>query len=89
VATSPTGAGVPPKYAVSVLTKGRIYVVVEEAVTPASAVFVRFAAGVGGTQLGAFRASADTATASAAPAGWRYRSSAAIGGIAELELNLP
>lgn len=90
VASSPVGAGAPPKYAVNVLTRGRILVQVEEAVTPTSPVFVRFAAGAGGTQLGAFRASADTATAVATPGtNLRYLTSAAAAGFAVLEVNLP
>lgn len=73
---------------VAVLKKGRAWVTVEEAVTPASPVFVRFATGTG-TQLGAFRASADTATAVQA-AGWRYITTQATpGGLAQVELNLP
>lgn len=70
----------------SVLHEGRIYVQVEESVTPASTVFVRVAAGGGGTQLGAFRASADTATALAAT-GARYLTSAAANGFAVLEID--
>lgn len=88
VASSPTGAGVPPKYLGNVLKRGRIIVQVEEAVTPASAVFVRHTAGAGGTQKGAFRASADTATAVAWTAA-RYLTSAGIGGFATVEINLP
>jgi hypothetical protein len=49
--------------AVAPVRKGRVWVLPEEAVTPASGVFVRFATGSGGSALGAFRASADTATA--------------------------
>jgi len=70
----------------NVLRDGRIYVVVEEAVTPASTVFVRISAGGGGSQLGAFRASADTATALAC-AGARYLTSAGIAGVAVLEID--
>lgn len=68
--------GLDPQYAdkatVSVMEEGGVYVEVEEAVTPASDVFVRFAAGGGGTELGIFRTDADTATA-AALAGARFR----------------
>lgn len=72
---------------VPVLRHGRIYVAVEESVTPASSVFVRYASGAGGSQLGAFRASADTSTAVA----WtkaRFLSSASAGGIVVLEINI-
>ena len=72
---------------VSILRKGRVWVQVEEAVVAFSPVFVRFAAG-SGTQLGAFRASADTATAGQI-SGCVYRSSAAAGGFAVVEFNLP
>jgi hypothetical protein len=88
VASSPVGAGIPPKYAINALTRGRIYVQVEEAVTPASSVFVRHTSGAGGTQKGAFRASADTATAVAAT-GMRYLTSAGVAGFAVLEINIP
>jgi len=72
--------------AFNVLHVGRVYVQVEEAVTPASTVFVRVVAGGGGTQLGAFRASADTASALAAT-GARYLTSAGIAGFAVLEID--
>lgn len=65
---------------------GRLLVKVEEAVTPASTVYVRIAAGAGGTQKGAFRASADTASALAAT-GMRYLTSASSGGLAVLEID--
>ena len=73
---------------VPVIHGGRVWVKVEEAVTEGGAVFVRFASGAGGTGLGAFRASADTATAVALP-GAVYRSSASANGLAIVELNLP
>jgi hypothetical protein len=88
LAATPVGAGVPPKTPVASLTRGRVYVTVEEAVTPASPVFVRHTAGAGGTQKGAFRASADTATAVAWTAA-RFLTSAGAGGQAVLEVNLP
>jgi hypothetical protein len=88
VASSPAGAGIPPKYAAGVLTRGRIYVQVEEAVTPASSVYVRHTSGAGGTQKGAIRASADTATAVAWTAA-RFLTSAGAAGFAVLEVNLP
>lgn len=70
---------------VTVLAEGRVWVVVEEAVNAGDAAFVRFAAGAGGTQLGAFRKSADTASAVALP-GSRYMTTAAAGALAILEL---
>jgi hypothetical protein len=72
---------------VSYLKQGRIWVVVEGTVTQDSAAFCRFAAGAGGTILGAFRADADTATAVAFPTAV-FRTGN-INGLAELEVNLP
>jgi hypothetical protein len=77
----------PINSAVSVMRTGRIWVVVEETVVAGDLPFVRFAAGGGGTQLGAFRKSADTATAVALPTAV-YVSGAASGGYAVVELNL-
>lgn len=71
---------------VNVLHQGRVLVKVEDACTPASSVFVRVAAGGGGTQLGAFRTDADTATARAA-SGMRFLTSAGAGGLAVLEID--
>jgi len=56
-----------PKSAISIVEQGKIYVEVEEAVVPGDPVFVRFAAGTGGTKLGVFRNDADTSTAVAVP----------------------
>lgn len=55
--------------AVRVLRRGRIWVLTDAAanIAIANALFVRFAAGAGGTVLGAFRTDADTATASSPP----------------------
>lgn len=72
---------------VTLLKRGRIWVIAEEAVTPASTVFVRFAAGSFPT-LGAFRASADTATAVALP-GAKFCTSAGVGGLVIVEVNIP
>ena len=49
--------------AVNVLHEGRIYVIPEETVAVGDPVYVRIATGAGGTQKGAFRNDADTATA--------------------------
>jgi hypothetical protein len=72
----------------SLLRKGLIWVQVEDAVVPGGEVFVRFVAGAGGTQLGAFRSDADTASAGALPNA-RYKSGASAGGLAQLDINLP
>ncbi len=77
------------KKTMSVIRRGRINVRVEEDVTPADVPHVRFEAGVGGTRLGAFRASTDTSTAEPLPAEFRYKTSALAGEIAILEISLP
>lgn len=77
----------PVNSAVNVLKKGRVWVEVEEAVTPLDPVYVRYAAGAGGTVLGSFRMSADTATAGLL-AGAKYLSTAAAAGLALLELDI-
>lgn len=53
----------PINSAVPVLRKGRVWVSAETAMTDGANPFVRFAAGAGGSQLGAFRNDADTASA--------------------------
>lgn len=73
---------------ISLLKRGRIWVNVEEAITPLSPVFVRFAAGSFPT-LGAFRASADTASAVALPGAKYLSTQATIGGLALVEVNFP
>ena len=68
--------------------RGGYVVEVEEAVTPSDDVFVRFAAGAGGTKIGAFRTDADTATAFQVTNA-RWRTSAGAGEKAVLLLDLP
>jgi hypothetical protein len=72
---------------VSVLTKGRIYVQVEQAVTARSEVYLRHTAGGTGEVPGNFRADDDNGNASKVNA--RFLSDADAGGIAVLEVNLP
>jgi hypothetical protein len=67
---------------------GRFWVVVEEAVTAGQQAYVRYASGAGGTQLGSFRASADSSTAAALPGAYYVSSQTAIGGYAVVELSL-
>lgn len=86
--------GVPnPGYSIkktmSIMRRGRIYVTVEEAVTPADVPHVRFAPGAGGLILGAIRASTDTATAEPLPAEFRFKGSAGAGEVVVLEVSLP
>lgn len=77
----------PINSAVPLMRTGRIWVKVEEAVNNGDQAFARFASGAGGTQLGSFRKSADTATAVALPNAY-YRSNALAAGYAVLELQL-
>lgn len=48
---------------VDILIEGEVWVAFENAITAQQDVFVRYASGAGGTQLGALRTNADTATA--------------------------
>ena len=73
--------------AMSVCRKGRLYVQVEDAVVAGNDVYVRYVADTGET-LGACRSDADTSDAAVLPSA-KYRSSAAAGGIAIVEINLP
>lgn len=76
----PVGSVVP------VLRKGRAYVKVEEDVTVASVVYVRYAAG--GNGLGCFGDTAGTSE-KAILAGARYVKGASANGLAVVEFNLP
>jgi len=78
-------AGVKPGQMFTLLRRGSINVKVEETVAAGDQVFVRIAAGTG-TQLGAFRKSADNNTAVIVK-GARFLSSALGGGIAKLSFN--
>lgn len=72
----------------SVLRRGRIWVRVEEAVSVGDPVFFRHTAGAGGSEIGAFRNDADTASCDqVTSAAWLQGSDGA--GIALLELNIP
>jgi hypothetical protein len=72
----------------NVMTKGRIYVLVEETVTADSPVYLRVQAGTATQLPGQFRASSDSSKAIALTA-LRYTKGASAGGFAVLELNLP
>lgn len=77
--------GLLPKSPINVLRKGRCYVVVEDAVTPASKVYVRFGTDGGLSQKGAFRGT--TATHAVELFGAQYTTSAGASGIAEVEVD--
>jgi hypothetical protein len=78
--------GLKPKTTVNVMEKGTVWVTVEENVAKEDPVFIRHTAGAGGTQLGAFRKSADTASA-IQQKGCRYLTSASAGGVAMVEVD--
>ena len=61
------GSDWPIKRPTPVLRRGRIWVMAESAVTRWTHPFIRFASGAGGTELGSFRADADTASAASCP----------------------
>lgn len=79
--------GIKPKVPISVLEEGDVWVTVEEAVVAGDRAFMRYDAGAGGTQLGAFRKSADTATALELK-GCRYLTAASGGGLALLRVSV-
>jgi len=72
---------------IPLLRHGRVWVKSENAVTPADPVFARVAAGAGGTEIGAFRTGADTATAVAWTAA-KFLTSAGASGFVLLEVNM-
>ncbi len=81
-------AGIAAGEVASLLRKGRIFVVVEEAIALTDSVFFRHTAGGGGSNLGAFRTDADTATADQLVAA-KWLSVTSGAGIALLDLNHP
>lgn len=80
----PDGQGVPVGNPVTVVMKGPIFVVAEEAVSPGDPLFVRHTA-KGALEPGGFRKSADSSTADQVPGHWG--TGAAAGKIAIAELN--
>jgi hypothetical protein len=73
----------PAKSGVTVMRRGRMFVTCESDCALGGDVFVRFAAGTG-TQLGAVRKDADTATAVKLP-GAKFLRALAAGGLTEIE----
>lgn len=70
-----------------VMRRGRIWVTAESNVTRWTVPFVRYAAGAGGTELGSFRADADTASAAQCP--WAlFITDASAGGLVLVEISL-
>lgn len=62
-----------------ILQQGEIFVVTEGAVTEGAQLYCRFASGSGGSQLGAFRADADSSTATAVPGLYATETTSAAG----------
>ena len=78
-----------PNSIVPVMTRGAVWVMVEESVTPLSPVFVRFSPRGVNVQVGGFRASADAGPNAVAWPLATYRSTASAGQLARLEINTP
>ncbi|SRR6266540_1005671 len=78
--------GIPDGDRFDLLRSGVVYVKVEEAVVQYDNAFVRFASGAGGTVIGSWRKSADTATARAV-VGAYFLKSGASGSIVPLYFN--
>lgn len=81
------GSDWPANRPTPVMRRGRIWVRAESAVTRWSTPYVRTEAGAGGTELGSFRADADTATATAFMSGV-FLTDAAAGELVLLEISL-
>jgi hypothetical protein len=77
--------GVKPGAVLNVLNSGRVWVLVEENVTREDRAYVRYAAGAGGTQLGAFRKSAVSNETIDVRANVKFVTSASSGGLAIIE----
>lgn len=74
--------------AVAVMRRGRIYVYVDDDVTPDDTVYVRHTVNTGKTVLGAFRNDNDGGKAQALATS-KFLTSASAGGVAVLDINLP
>jgi len=83
--------GAAPYYegeAVSMLTRGRVYVYVDQDVTSDDPVYLRYVAGAGESEIGRFRMDSDSGNAFLVSDA-RYVVGASAGGLAILEINLP
>lgn len=83
-----SAVGLRPQAMMNVMRRGRIWVLVEENVTAYDRAFIRFTAGAGGTQLGAFRKSADSASALDVTKKCQYLTSATAGNLAVLDVDM-
>ena len=73
---------------IAVLTKGRIWVPVEQDVGPTDPVYARYATGAGGSTRGAFRKDADTSTAVLIKGAFFVAAATAAGGLACVQFDL-
>lgn len=73
---------------VSLLTRGRVYVFVDQEVTSDDPVYMRFVDGGGDSLIGRFRKDDDSGKAILVPDA-RYTVGASAGGLATLEINMP
>lgn len=79
--------GLKPKACVNVLRKGRMYVVAETTIAAGDRLFVRYAAGAGGTQLGALRNAAVASETIDATAQGVFRTGGVAGTLVVLEVD--
>lgn len=73
---------------IAVLKRGKVWVEVDQNVTPDDAVYCRYTVNGGSDQLGIFRADGDSSKAFAVTAA-RFLTAASAGGLAQLEINIP
>jgi hypothetical protein len=69
---------------INVLRDGNIYVATEDACVPGDGVYVRYASGAGGTQLGAVRATAVTDETIDLTAEWEFEETGAAGDVVKI-----
>lgn len=85
-AFTPTLGGFSAGDPVPVMKTGRVWIATETGLANGAAPFVRYAAGAGGTQKGAWRNDADTATAVQPTTGVHVYRAVAAAGLAVVEL---
>lgn len=68
----------------NVMRTGNIYVTTEDACAPGGGVYVRYASGAGGTQLGAVRATAVTDETIDLSAEWEFEETGAAGDVVKI-----
>lgn len=80
--------GVKPGAMLNIMNKGRVWVLVEENVTREDRAYIRYAAGAGGTQLGAFRKSSVSGETIDATKTCKFVTSASAGQLAVVEVDM-